>query len=949
MTDQQWQLAWSLYQQISDEDKPSPISLSQSLSGDPEVLEQVRMLLHSTHHDSGHPRLPLPATLQPGDQIGRFVIRELVGAGSFGRVYAARDLELNRSVALKVLHRAGEHSNSRSFREARAASALNHPGIVTIYDVVRTESCFAIAMELVEGETLRSRLARPLSLSETCRLGAQIARALSVSHGAGIIHGDLKPENIMLREDGYIKVLDFGLAQDLEDALNDATEQSHHFAGTLSYMAPELFAGQVASSASDCFALGVLLAEMTAAAPSDSARPPGSSRAFIQTLTDSLLADDAARRPQANEVAHRLDQITLELSADGPLGKVNPRKLDRRKSVLNSSLLLAALVTMIVIVAVWYSNTRRTSHQEPTLQQLTEQISDTRVTAACISPTGKLLAYATRDGVFVQVVSTRETHLLQSPKEFLVDRIRWFPHQDKLLIGGVSTKSQQPSIWVLSTLATDLLAMDPAAPDPLAAAPVQLRTDARDAEISQDGLRIAYSDGARLKLWVSGLSAKDPQLIQAVNKGGLTALFWSMDDSHLAFTRTLDEWEENPTAPDSRFMQNPSVLHQGDHDPKWEYLSVNVHSGQLEPQTVQISRISVESAAQWGQGQVVFLQPIFPNVGGGGTLWKMQVDPHSATPLAKPSNISMNALSLRNVTASADGHMLTALRLLTFPTVFVGNYSVSPPAVRDVRRLTLDDSSNFPHSWTPDSQSVIFESDRQGNNDLFRQNVGSRIAENIPSTPNEDYHANVSPDGRWMLFLQAAPHLMFPAAVWRVPLYGGKPEMVLPAGVVDEFRCALRPGGGCVARSTKGGEDVFYRLDPVRGLGGELARVPSLPHLIGDWALSPLGTEVAIPNHDRRSAQIQIVPLGQPRGRRVTNLSMSGLSNVNGLNWTADGKGWFVDVSNGIQGELLYVDRAAQVTPLLDGVSYAIPSPDGKRVALTIPSVSGNVWRIEEQ
>src|ERR1051325_6241596 len=155
--------------------------------------------------------------LQPGSRHGRYEIRSLLGAGGMGEVYLAHDAQLQRPVALKVL--AGEMRDNEDLRkrlghEARAASALNHPNILTVYDVGLLGEDHFIATEYVDGVTLRQRMQRgDVAIAEVLQVAIQIASALAAAEAVGLVHRDIKPDNIMLRADGYVKLLDFGLAR----------------------------------------------------------------------------------------------------------------------------------------------------------------------------------------------------------------------------------------------------------------------------------------------------------------------------------------------------------------------------------------------------------------------------------------------------------------------------------------------------------------------------------------------------------------------------------------------------------------------------------------------------------------------------------------------------------------------------------------------------------------
>src|SRR5713101_8267218 len=155
-------------------------------------------------------------TIAPGTKLGRYEIRSQLGGGGMGEVYLAQDAKLDRKVALKILPAdvaAHPDRMKRFVQEAKAASALNHPNIITIHEIDETDSGHFIATEFIDGETLRERESNsPLKLTESLGIATQIASALAAAHAAGIVHRDVKPENVMIRRDGFVKVLDFGLA-----------------------------------------------------------------------------------------------------------------------------------------------------------------------------------------------------------------------------------------------------------------------------------------------------------------------------------------------------------------------------------------------------------------------------------------------------------------------------------------------------------------------------------------------------------------------------------------------------------------------------------------------------------------------------------------------------------------------------------------------------------------
>jgi serine/threonine protein kinase len=207
-----------------------------------------------------------------GSRLRQYVIAEKLGEGGMGMVWKAHDTTLDRDVALKILpadSASREISRERFFREARAASALNHPNIVTVYEINSDADVDFIAMELVEGETLSARLERgAMPIGAALDVARQMADALARAHKAGIVHRDLKPGNVMINHDGLVKVLDFGLAK--VDAHRTDTEQTAEETrlaltragtaiGTLGYMSPEQAIGDAVDARSDVFSFGVVL------------------------------------------------------------------------------------------------------------------------------------------------------------------------------------------------------------------------------------------------------------------------------------------------------------------------------------------------------------------------------------------------------------------------------------------------------------------------------------------------------------------------------------------------------------------------------------------------------------------------------------------------------------------------------------------------------------------
>ena len=273
--------------------------LDGACNGDEALRRKVELLLK--YHDKSGDFIEAPAfAVAPellvedhdaliGQRLGCYRVDAIVGTGGMGVVYRAYDERLERKVALKLMPRslvADERQLERVRREARSASALNHPNIVTIHEIGSVDSIHFIATEFIEGSTLRERIsAGPIPPNETLEIATQIASALGVAHAAGIVHRDIKPENVMLRPDGIVKVLDFGIARLIEQS-----GPRGEIIGTMRYMSPEQRQGEPVDPRSDLWSFGVVFAEMLADAGA----------ATMQRIIERCLRKDPAARYQTS-------------------------------------------------------------------------------------------------------------------------------------------------------------------------------------------------------------------------------------------------------------------------------------------------------------------------------------------------------------------------------------------------------------------------------------------------------------------------------------------------------------------------------------------------------------------------------------------------------------------------------------------------------------------------
>ena len=373
-----WQRVEDLYQ-AAVERKPQERAafLAQACAGDEDVRREVESLLAQPSKDGplDRPALELAVPLAIGQQVSHYQIQEKLGEGGMGVVYRAYDTQLRRLVALKILppeFASDPERRSRLLREARAASALNHPNIVGIYEVGSDSGVDFIAMEFIEGKCLGDVIpARGLPLGKALDYGVQIAAGLAKAHAAGVVHRDLKPGNIMLTAPasghaGLVKLLDFGLARRVELAEGHDTTLTvqGEIAGTPAYMSPEQAQGKPVDARSDVFSFGSVLYRMvtgqqafeksshisTLAAVVEQEPPPlpsGVSRDLAKVIARCLRKAPARRFQHMGDVKVELEDLKAEL--DQGSSPPEPRR-SRRKLWLAAAAATALLLTAAVLV-----------------------------------------------------------------------------------------------------------------------------------------------------------------------------------------------------------------------------------------------------------------------------------------------------------------------------------------------------------------------------------------------------------------------------------------------------------------------------------------------------------------------------------------------------------------------------------------------------------------------
>jgi eukaryotic-like serine/threonine-protein kinase len=394
--------------------------------GDELLRREVKALLASYQRAGGFIETPATgvlttviengqADLLVGQTIGHYRIRERIGTGGMGQVYLATDITAGRNAALKLLptrFTADGERLKRFQQEARAVVGLNHPNIVTVYEIGEDHSTHYIASELIEGETLRERLARgPMRTDEVVDVAIQVASALATAHEASIVHRDIKPENIMVRPDGYVKVLDFGIAKLAEQEVPVAMPEEEavllvetnlgSILGTVRYMSPEQALGAPIDKRTDIWSLGVVLYEMVAGrAPFSgdtpqavmnsilTAEPPPLTNHVAQTpvelqqiVSTALCKQREERYRTAHELLEALKSLRREMEFKDGLQRSTAAPFWLRWTRSRTALALGFLAVALVLAIpfYWHRNPPRTSIPEKSIAVLPfENLSDNK-------------------------------------------------------------------------------------------------------------------------------------------------------------------------------------------------------------------------------------------------------------------------------------------------------------------------------------------------------------------------------------------------------------------------------------------------------------------------------------------------------------------------------------------------------------------------------------------
>ncbi len=915
-----------------------------------------------------------PMAIAAGTQLGRYEIRSKIGAGGMGEVYLAQDTKLDRKVALKILP-ANVADNrdrmSRFIQEAKAASALNHPNIITIHEIDETDSVHFIATEFIDGETLRQRMKNaPLRLGEGLDIAAQIASALAAAHAAGIVHRDIKPENVMLRRDGIVKVLDFGLAKLSErtdtravdtEAATKALVQTEPgvVMGTAAYMSPEQARGLAVDARTDIFSLGVVIYELVAGqAPFGGATrsdlivallerdPPPLARftpeapAELERLVMKTLAKDRDERYQtAKDLLIDLKGLKQKLVVDAAIERSAPPELvaEGGEAKPTDGQVVSTALSTAARTAV--EGKRITSRVEYVVSEIKRHRAATIAVVVLVVAAVGLAAY--------RFLSQRE-----SSTPFQTLRISQLTTIGKVFLASISPDGkyiayavddgEQQSLWVRQVATTSNVQVVPSAAGQY-----------RGITFTPDGNYVDYVVWERSKntislYQVSALGGAPRKLLDDVH----TPISFSSDGKRFAFVRLNPHGEyalviakadgsgEQELAkrklPDFYFPQG---------GPAWSpdgriiacaagSLTAGFHVSVVAVRLENGAENAVTSHRWFWVGQPKWLKngrglvmTAKDRLSGPEQIWELSYPGGEAKQLTNDLN-DYHSLSL-----NSDSSIIAAVQSVRISSVWLA------PSADSSRARQIAPGYYDSLAWTPEGR-IVYASSESGNPDIWIMDADGSNHKQLTFDAHTDFDPVTSPDGRYVVFISDRAGAF---NLWRMNLDGSNLKQLTSGG------------GGESPYFSSDGKWVLYsdfghgkmNLWKVPIDGGSAAQISDK----GSWSpvVSPDGKLIACyyAEDEAGAAKLAIIPFeGGPPVKMFDIISLA-------VHWTPDGRSltYLVDnkgVSN-IWRQPLGGGPASQLTDFkTDRIFWFDWSRDGKQLAFVRGAVSSDVVLISD-
>ena len=763
-----------------------------------------------------------------GTRLGPYQIVALLGAGGMGEVWRARDTRLDRSVAVKILpaaFSADPHLKARLQHEAKAISQLNHPHICSLYDVGHDDGTDFLVMELIEGQTLADRLARgPLPLADIIRYGEEIAEALDNAHRSGVVHRDLKPQNIMLTKSGT-KLLDFGLAGSEgagvvvgSTTLQKPLTAEGNIVGTIHYMSPEQLAGQEVDHRSDIFALGAVLYEMATgkrAFHSNSSLQP---HALDQLVRACTAKDPDARVQSAHDVA-------LQLRWIGESPATSARKAEHRWLPW---IVAAALALMLAATAIYHVRTGRVA--QPVRFTIPAPPGTAINGVPAISPDGHQIVFRTVavDGssmLWIRSIDSVETRPLKGTEGATFEF--WSPDGKNL---GFMARGK---LWRLALTDGSVRTIYEPVEDPPGGATwnshdvivFSPRVEGTLFRVSASGgaaVLVATTERHEFAYWPWFLPDGDHFIYIGEGKGPNGVYVASLTSGQ---TKLIAKSGTRPAfAAGNLFFMNGSSLYAQKFDTdklevRGDLVKIDDDVQHFSPGRASFAVSETGTIVYRKSGAPIVAQLTFVNRGGQklSTIgdaapigeFRLSPDERRIVYMREDNRPSIWMLDTSRGTSTQIVFEWAGWPMFmpdSRSIVYAASVNGGPPnlclrrADGSVERLTSSDQQNYPTSVTPDGHYVVYDfSSPQTGFDLYAISTSvPRKPFAVVSSPFREVEGTVSPDGRWLAFTSNASGTN--------QIYG----IAFPSG---GGRVQISNAGGVRPCWSRDGRELFY-IDP---------------------------------------------------------------------------------------------------------------------------------------
>lgn len=643
--------------------------------------------------------------------------------------------------------------------------------------------------------------------------------------------------------------------------------------------------------------------------------------AAVRRLRDAL--GDSAENPRFIEtLAKRGYRFLIPLN--GQMANAAPVSLPIAESRAQSRgwarrdarLVATALVLLLAGTALGFWLAYRVPARiQPAEQRLTSNAPDMAVISAKLSPDGRYLAYSDRTGLFLREVSTGETHAVNLPAGFPVRQLAWLADGSHLLCSRSFSPGLASEIWNVSVLG---------------GRPVLVTNDGEAQAISWDGSKIVLSRGENYpqELWVMNTDGSEGRRVAMANQHSwYGAAAWSPDNQKVAYMR----FEYDP-----EYFDSQGVL-----------AITDLASGKSKD---LMKDANLDNALAWTRDNrlIYSLQEPRPN-NYESNLWAVSVDPQSATVRGLAYRLTEGPDRKIMVSTSHDGKALAYLRVSSRSRIYISRTTNSGASAAPAMRLNLDEGSNTPYTWTPDGESVIFVSDRDGIRHLYKQGLREPTPELLAGGESPVLIARMSPDGSEILYT-VAPAKRVPDAgisIMAVPVAGGSPREVLQAPGIEDIQCPKQKASSCVMIQVEGSGGKYTMFNPKTG---EQKPLGSDAPVKRNHSISIDGKSMLVAEYRRHEIPGEVLLCSLADNSSKT-IRVKGWGGIEYLDWDADGKTFWISAVNAKnERALLRVDLQGHAAPFLmetdQYLGWAISSPNSKYIAYWKGDSSANAWLV---